>query len=98
MCQCSASGGRKSPGPHQAADAPQSPMSSSSCPLCPLWLKPIVKRKTLRFAGFALGALVFALSAWYIAATFEWASIGRLLSQVDLVVLVGGGGGSLLLY
>ncbi|MGD1276253.1 MAG: lysylphosphatidylglycerol synthase transmembrane domain-containing protein [Tepidisphaeraceae bacterium] len=35
---------------------------------------------------------------WYIARTFQWVQIGRLLTKVDLVALVCGGGGSLILY
>jgi uncharacterized membrane protein YbhN (UPF0104 family) len=57
-----------------------------------------MRRPAIRIAAFGLSALLLAASAWYIARTFQWGEIGRLLVQVNLLFLLAGGGGSLLLY
>jgi len=57
-----------------------------------------MRRPAIRITAIALSTLIFAASVWYIARTFQWVQIGRLLTKVDLVALVCGGGGSLILY
>lgn len=46
----------------------------------------------------AFSIAVFMTSIWYIGNTFQWTGIIRALEQVDLAILVLGGGASIILY
>jgi uncharacterized membrane protein YbhN (UPF0104 family) len=51
-----------------------------------------------RVLAVCFSLIIFVASAWYIGRTFEWGQLGQTLGAVNLLILIVGGGGSLVGY